>query len=172
MSQHFLSKHALKVLYFAQLHSVMTYGIVMWGSLASQANLNKLQKIQNTCIRIIDNPGCETLKSSFKKHRILDVSQSIDMELTKLWHKYQLNQLPPKLKEVMSTDHKDKCLQKTHKYRTRRKNLINLPLAKHSRYQKSFLVEGLRLYNQLPQDLLETNKYTTFCGKLKSSYLI
>ena len=56
MGQHFLSKHALKTLYYAQLHSVLAYGIVMWGSLASQANLNKLQKIQNTCIRIIDKP--------------------------------------------------------------------------------------------------------------------
>ena len=171
MGQHFLSKHALKVLYFAQLHSVLTYGIVMWGSLASQANLNKLQKIQNTCIRIIDKPGCTTLKSSYKNNKILDVSQTIDMELTKLWHKYQLNLLPPKLKVVMSTDHKDKCLVKTHSYETRQKNLINLPLAKHSRYQKSFLVEGLRLYNQLSQDLLRINKYKMFCTKLKCSYL-
>ena len=171
MSQHFLSKHSLKVLYFAQLHSILTYGIVMWGSLASQANLNKLQKIQNTCIRIIDKPGCKTLKSSYKNLKIPDVSQMVDMELIKLWHKYQLNQLPPKLRDVMSTDHKDHCLVKSHDYETRRKNLINLPLAKHSKYQKSFLVEGLRLYNQLSPNLLNINKYKTFCSKLKCSYL-
>ena len=40
----FLTTHALRVLYFAQIHSVLTYGIVMWGSLLSQANLNKLQR--------------------------------------------------------------------------------------------------------------------------------
>ena len=91
----------------------------MWGSLASQANLNKLQKIQNTCICIIDKPGCKTLKSSYKNLKIPDVSQMVDMELIKLWHKYQLNQLPPKLRDVMSTDHKDHCLVKSHDYETR-----------------------------------------------------
>ena len=170
MGKHLLSKHALRVLYFAQLHSVMTYGIVMWGSLASQANLNKLQKIQNTCVRIIDKPGSTPLKSSFKKNRILDIRHTIDLELTKLWHKYQLNMLPLKLSEVMLTHHKDKCLVKTHSYETRQKNLINLPMAKHAKYQKSFLVEGLRMYNQLSKDLLENKNYGSFCAKLKRSY--
>ena len=171
MSQHFLGKHALKVLYYVQLHSVLAYGIVMWGSLASQANLNKLQKIQNTCIRIIDKPETHTLKTSYKNLKIPDVSQMIDMELLKLWHKYQLDQLPPKLRDAMCTDHKDHRLVKTHDYDTRRKNLINLPLAKHAKYQKSFLVEGLRLYNQLPPSLLSINKYKSFCSELKNSYM-
>ena len=173
MSQHFLGKHALKVLYYAQLHSVLSYGIVMWGSLASQANLNKLQKIQNTCIRIIDKPDLEThtLKTSYKNLKIPDVSQMIDIELLKLWHKYQLDQLPQKLRDAMSTDHKDHRLVKTHDYDTRRKNLINLPLAKHAKYQRSFLVEGLRLYNQLPPTLLCIKKYKSFCSKLKNHYI-
>ena len=170
MGRNLLSKHALKVLYFAQIHSVMTYGIVMWGSLATQANLNKLQKIQNTCICIIDKPECTSLRSKYKKNKILDVSQTIDMELTKLWHKFHLNLLPPRLIEAMSTDHRDKGLAKTHGYETRQKSLINLPLAKHSKYHNSFLVEGLRLYNQLSQDLIKIDKYKTFCSKLKCSY--
>ena len=171
MSKNFLSKHALKVLYFAQLHSVLAYGIVMWGSLASQANLNKLQKIQNTCFRIIDNPVCKSLENSYRDQKILNVSQTIDIELTKLWHKYQLNLLPPRLREVMSTDHQDKNLAKVHKYETRQNNLINLPLAKHSRYQKSFLVEGLRLYNQLSHDIRNITKYRAFCTNVKRLYL-
>ena len=63
--------------------------------------------------------------------------------MAKLWHKYQLSMLPPKLTETMSTNHLNKGLAKLHRYDTRQKGLINLPLAKHAKYQRSFLVEGL-----------------------------
>ena len=147
MGKNFLSKHALRVLYFAQIHSVMMYGIVMWGSLASQANLNKLQRIQDTCVRIIDKPKSTSLKTSFQLNKILTVKETISLEMAKLWHKYHLSMLPPKLIETMSTNHKEKDLSKRHGYYTRQKGLINLPLAKHAKYQRSFLVEGLRTYN-------------------------
>ena len=144
MGKNFLSKHALRVLYFAQIHSIMTYGIVMWGSLASQADLNKIQRIQDTCVHIIDKPPNKSLKSSFHTNKILNVKETISLELSKLWHKYQLSMLPPKLIETMSTDHKNKGLAKIHRYDTRQKCLNNLPQAKHAKYQRSFLVEGLR----------------------------
>ena len=69
MGKNLLSKHALRVLYFAQIHSVMTYGIVMWGSLASQADLNKIQKIQDTCVHIIDKPINTSLKIQLSNHQ-------------------------------------------------------------------------------------------------------
>ena len=93
MGKNFLSKHSLRVLYFAQIHSILTYGIVMWGSLASQADLNKLQRIQNTCVCIIDKPTNTSLKSSYQTTKILNVEETISLELAKLWHKYHLSML-------------------------------------------------------------------------------
>ena len=171
VGKNLLSQHALRVMYFAQLHSVMTYGIVMWGGLTSQCNLNKIQKIQNACVRIIERQRCASQKSSFSNLRILSVSQTIDLELQKLWHKYQLGLLPPGLKEIMSSDHKRQTLLKDHRYNTRRKNLNNIPLAKHAKYQNSFLVEGFRKYSQLPVELQETQTYTHFCKRAKDAIL-
>ena len=167
VGKNFLSKHALKVLYFAQLHSVLAYGIVMWGSLTSQGNLNKLQKIQNACVRIIDGQKRTTEKSSFTNLKILSVAQTIDLELEKLWHKYQLGILPPGLIKIMSTDHKDHTLSKTHNYNTRKKNINNIPMAKQKKYQNSFLVKGIKKYSDLPIELQGLSNYASFCKQLK-----
>ena len=167
VGKNFLSKHALRVLYFAQLHSVLAYGIVMWGSLTSQGNVNKLQKIQNACVRIIDGQKRTTDKSSFTNLQILSVAQTIDLELEKLWHKYQLGILPPRLIEIMSTDQKDHTLLKVHNYNTRKKNINNIPMAKQQKYQNSFLVEGIKKYSELPTELQGVTNYASFCKQLK-----
>ena len=169
VGKNLLSKHALRVMYFAQLHSVMTYGIVMWGSLTSQCNLNKIQKIQNACVRIIERQSCAAHKSSFSNQRILSVVQTIDLELQKLWHKYQLGLLPPGLREIMSSDHKKQTLVKDHNYNTRKKPINNIPLAKQAKYQNSFLVEGFRRYSQLPTELQEIKSYKHFCKRAKQA---
>ena len=167
VGKNFLSKHALRVLYFAQLHSVLAYGIVMWGSLTSQENLNKLQKIQNTCVSIVDDQRYMQDKSSFNKLQILSVRQTIDSELVKLWHKYHLQALPPRLIDIMSTDQKNHTLLKSHSYNTRKKSLSNIPLAKYSKYQNSFLVEGIKKYSELPIELQRNANYVSFCKQLK-----
>ena len=49
-----LSSHAKKVLYFGQVHSLITYGMNIWGTLASKSNLKCIQTIQNNCLRCIE----------------------------------------------------------------------------------------------------------------------
>ena len=169
VGKNFLSKHALRILYFAQIHSVLAYGIAMWGSLISQGNLNKLQKIQNTCVSTIEGQKRSTEKSSFTNLKILSVTQTIDLELEKLWHKYQLDMLPSRLMEIMSTDHMDHTLEKTHNYNTRNKNIRNIPMAKQNKYHKSFLVEGIKKYSGLPAKLHGITNYPSFCKQLKMS---
>ena len=167
VGKNFLSRHALRILYFMQIHSVLAYGIVMWGSLTSQGNLNKLQKIQNACVRIIEGQKRTTEKSSFTNLKILSVAQTIDLELEKLWHKYQLGILPSRLMEIMSTDHKEHTLAKTHNYNTRNRSISNIPMAKQTKYHNSFLVEGIKKYSGLPTKLHGITNYASFCKQLK-----
>jgi hypothetical protein len=58
----FLSQVALKIVYFAFFHSVMSYGLIFWGNLTSSKCLFKLQK---RAIRIIigtrNNDSCRVL---------------------------------------------------------------------------------------------------------------
>ena len=167
MGKKFLTTHALRILYFAQIHSVLTYGIVMWGSLLSQASLNKLQRIQDACLKIIDNKRSTSTEDRYKNLRILTISQTIELELSKLWHKHQLKLLPMKLLETMLLDQNEQSLQKVHNYDTRNKNLSNRPLAKNRAYQRSFLVEGLKTYSKLPSEIIQIQNYTRFSWQAK-----
>ena len=49
----YLSPHARKNLYYAQIYSHMTYGIVLWGNMIKKEQLYKLQKYQNKCFTLL-----------------------------------------------------------------------------------------------------------------------
>ena len=157
-----LTQHALKVVYFAQFHSNLTYGIGVWGSLIPKETLKKLQKLQTMCMRI--------LNSNKSKH-ILTVEDQITLELCKLWHKRTLGLLPSNLELTMTTDHCNKSLKKTHLYKTRQKNLENRPRSTQHQYHESFLVKGNRVYSQLNNHLHNCKTMKQFTNSLKKTLL-
>ena len=164
----FLSPHALKTIYFTQIHSNLTYGIGIWGSLISKDLLSRLQKVQNTCIRIMSS-GSHTSNTTLEG--ILMVNQQIELDLCKLWHKKTLGLLPTNLRIAMETDHKNKSLNKRHNYQTRQKNLLNRPKSTHHPYHESFLVKGNRIYSQLSQDMQSIKKMDQFSKQLKKKII-
>ena len=168
--KHFLSTHALRILYFAQIHSNLTYGIGIWGSLMKQEHLRKLQKTQDLCIDIIGR-GSGPRENMYSLHQILTVAKQIDFELCKVWHKKTLGLTPPKLLEHMITDHNKRPLVKTHRYQTRQKELLNRPTSTHRKYHDSFLVKGNRIYSQLPTSILSESKMGNFVKSLKKHLL-
>ena len=168
--KNFLSTHALRILYFAQIHSNLTYGISMWGSLLSNENIKKLQKIQNKCMNIVGR-GLGPIDELFATNKILTVSQLIELELCKLWHKKQLGLLPCKLSSAMSCDQWEQPLYKKHRYPTRQKDLANRPRSNHHEYHDSFLVKGNRIYSQLNQELRCCNTLHKFTRQLKENLI-
>ena len=162
--QNFLSPHALKVLYFAQIHSNLTYGIGIWGSLISKELLNNLQRVQNTCIKLMSK-GRYSPNSIVE--RIPTVEQQIELDLCKLWHRKTLGLLPSNLQIAMETDQLNRSLNKSHTYHTRHKNLLNRPKSTHHLYHESFLVKGNRVYSQLTRDLQNIKSMGQFNTALK-----
>ena len=165
----FLTIHAKKVLYYAQIHSNLTYGLLIWGNMLSCEDMQKLQRIQDKCVQLIDTN--KTLKEIYKEHHILNLTQMIDLENYKVWYKHYHGKLPIKFSKLMREDHKGKPLGKTHDYNTRRKTEINSPLATANRYCKSFLVKGLQAYSQLPTEIKKERTLNSFVHKCKN-YLI
>ena len=49
-SKNLLTIHTKRILYFAQIYSVISYGIVVWGTMINNARLNDLQRVQDTCV--------------------------------------------------------------------------------------------------------------------------
>ena len=79
-----LTQHALRVIYFAQIQSNLSYGIGIWGSLIPKETVAKLQRIQTTSLRIMNGAKLTENKLPTK---LLTVEQLIELELCKMWHK-------------------------------------------------------------------------------------
>ena len=64
-SKNLLDRFALRSVYYAHIHSHLSYAISVWGSMLSTKQIQKLQKVQNTCLKIME-PSINNAKS-FKK---------------------------------------------------------------------------------------------------------
>ena len=101
----------MRILYFAQIQSVLTYGIVAWGPMLIECDLKILQKIQNNCLKCI-KPKTQ-LSNIYNELHVLPVRKLIQLEQAKLGFKLCNNMLPTKLTEALLTDHKSVNLRKT-----------------------------------------------------------
>ena len=130
-SKRFLSTHAMKILYYAQMNSLISYGISAWGPMVSHGLINQIQTLQDKAVKCIDL----NLKKNevYYTYKILTVNQMIELEMCKLGYRLVKNLLPTPLTKALQTNHLDRCIWKSHRYETRHRNVPNLPRATHSR---------------------------------------
>ena len=124
-SKNFLNPQCMKVLYYAQVHSNLSYCLSMWGNMINKAQLDKISKIQNQCMATIDKNL--SVNDTYKNYRLLKFEDMITHETNKLWHKQHLNLLPVPLTRNMQTDFMGLDLSKSHGYNTRNKAYLNHP---------------------------------------------
>ena len=136
-SKSFLSCHCMKILYFAQIQSILAYGIIVWGPMLKEYDLKMLQKIQNNCLKCIKPK--QSLSYINRELRVLPVHKLIKLEQAKLGFRLCNNMLPTRLSEALLTDHMNMSIKKQHNYNTRRKQIPNLPSAHSTQYRNSFL---------------------------------
>ena len=117
-----LTTSMLRSIYFTHIHGHLSYSILVWGSTIKQGVVSELQKMQNTCIKIIKPNMC--LHEGFKELKIPTVNQLINSELCKFFYKLINNMLPISLTDCVLSDSKGFSLLKSHKYGTRKKTLI------------------------------------------------
>ena len=73
-SKNILDRYALRSVYYAHIHSHLSYAISVWGSMLSLKQIQKLQKVQNTCLK--------TMETKYKYHRILQKAKNIEDQST------------------------------------------------------------------------------------------
>ena len=122
----------LKLIYYTHIHSHITYGLNIWGGMVTEEVLNKIQKVQNYCMSMIQ-PN-QNIKITAKKEKILNISSLIRLEHLKLGYRMLHNSLPPQINTHLSTNQNKNSLEKSHKYDTRNKNKPNLPKIKNKIY--------------------------------------
>ena len=111
---HLVPKWALRTLYYSYIHSNFTYGISVWGPLASKSSLKRIRILQKKALRTIDHAKYNACTADLcKKLDILLIDDIIDLELTKISFKYVKNTLPKPVKNLFRAN------DYNHEYMTR-----------------------------------------------------
>lgn len=130
-----------RLVYFSYFHSIMSYGILLWGRAADVESIFILQK---RAIRAIYNlPRRESLRELFKTINILTVPSQFIYENIMYVRKNQ------QLFEKRSD---------RHNFNTRGKNKLAIPQFRLSKVQKSFMGFCVKCYNKLPTTILNLNE--------------
>jgi hypothetical protein len=156
MIQAIMSTVTLRMVYFAYVHSVMSYGIIFWGN---QPHSEKIFKIQKRVIRIITNSRMrDSCRELFKRLEILPLySQYI----------FSPSIFVIKNKHLFSTNNQ------IHSAHTRFKMNLHPPIANLIRFQKGVYYSGIKIFNNLPHDIKDlANQMTLFRNALKMFLLI
>ena len=74
----YLNTHTKKMLYYAQIYSHLSYGLILWGNMISNTQLNTMQKLQNQAIRLVDS-NQTNVETSYRTLEILKLNEAIKM---------------------------------------------------------------------------------------------
>ena len=111
--------------------------MLVWGNLCKKQDLNRLSKVQNACVQLIDPklPKSEV----YSKHKILKINELIKLEEIRFGFKITNKLLPNNLQLLVDHDQHGYALNKNHTYNTRNKQIPNLPHTDKQIYRNSFL---------------------------------
>ena len=151
--------------YYGHIHGHLKYGILLWGSMINQSQFNRIQKLQDKAVRLIDNNN--DIEAIYSKHKILNLRRLITVEQQKFAYRLINNLLPVNLLKLAKTDHKGITLRKTHVYNTRSKTEPNLPLTKSHLYHNSFLHQSIKAFSTLPLEIKNKTNLSVFSSSIK-----
>ena len=165
----YLSKQTKRQIYFAHIYSHISYGLVIWGNMLNQTNLNKIQKCMDDCFKLITYKP-ETI-TNYQEEKLLRINQMIKLENAKLGYKLHNNLLPLKIQALLSSDSRMRKLTKTHKYSTRSRNLLKLPAVKSKVYHTSYLFQVLKEFSNTSSTIRDAKNIHKFVKEKKASLL-
>jgi hypothetical protein len=98
--KNFVNSESLRKLYFSMIHSVLSYGINIYGC-ANSTNLEKLRIKQKQAIRIICNANFRAHTGPlFKQQKILPLDKLIEFSRIKFMHSFHFKLLPLSFAEM------------------------------------------------------------------------
>jgi hypothetical protein len=131
---HIVPINTLRVIYFTHIHSIISYGIIFWGSFSYA---NKVFIFQKKIIRIITNTRPrDSCREVFKSMEIMTLYSQYIYSLVL----YTINN-----KHLFDTN------KEIHKYETRNNNNLHRPVANLSKFNKGAYISGIKIFNHFSQ---------------------
>ena len=145
--KHVVSLDTLKVIYFTHIHSILSYGIIFWGSSSSA---NKVFILQKKIIRIIMNTRPrDSCREVFR-----------NLEIMILYSQYIYSLILYTVNNKYSFNNNNEI----HKYRSRFNNNLHCQIANLSKFNKG----GVKVFSHLPHYIKTlTNDQKCFKSTLK-----
>ena len=147
----FVNVFVLKNFYFAQIHSVISYCLICWGSVSATQRVFKMQK---RAVRILANVNSRTTcRPLFKQYNILPLP---------CIYIYQI------LIHTQININNYKRLGDNHHYDTRHINILEFPGHRTTKFEKCPKYKGIKFYNKLSDEYknLSVNEFKRKIRKL------
>lgn len=126
-----------RLVYFSYFHSVMSYGILLWGQ---AANIHTIFVLQKRAIRSIYKlRGRDSLRELFKEISILTLPSQYIFD----------NIMYARKNASLYLRNSD-----LHGFNTRNKNKIVQPQSRLSKIRNSFIGNCIQFYNKIPEDIV------------------
>lgn len=137
--------------YYAYVHSILSYAITVWGQATDRQRVFIAQK---RAIRLVFGLQYrQSCRPYFKKYGILTL---ISIYIYKL------------LSHIHDKKSSLKVCSDVHTYSTRQNSNFALPRPKREMYKKSPMYAGMSLYNLLPSNIKDSRTPSLFRTKIKS----
>jgi hypothetical protein len=152
-----MSPETLRMVYFAYVHSIMSYGITFWGN---QPYSDKICKIKKRAIRIITNSRMrDPCRELFKK-----------LEILPLYSQYIFSISIFVIKKNKHLFHTNNQIRSIH---TRFTTNLHPPTVHLTKFQKAVYYSAIKTFNNLPHDIKDlANEVIPFRNTLRRFLLI
>lgn len=159
--RHILDLNTKKTLCDALVLSHFNYSDVLYGPCITKFDKQRIQRMQNSCIRLICGiRRRERVTNRLKNIKWLNMEERRLLHMLVTYNNVIINKSPPYLynKIRFRTD--------VHNINVRHKHFISPPLHSTAIYQRTFTFNICKWYNKLPEEIKEKSKYS-FKNKIR-----
>lgn len=141
----------LREVYFAMVHSHISYNIMLWGK---AVEINRIFVSQKRILRLIFNLASrESCRETFKSQRILTIYSIYILKCAVFVYNNP---------NIFSKNNEQ------HNYSTRHSSQLSVPLHHSSKFERSPYYSCVKIYNKIPNELKTIRNKHHFQKKLKS----
>ena len=161
-----LDKSSLLTLYYSLIYPHLTYCVIIWGA-AAKTYLDSLILLQKRVIRIVSNSAYLSHSSRlFLSSRILKVYELYKYYVSLFVYKFLNNCLPSICANLL-------CVKEisTMPYSLRSPSCFEIPHFRTTVRERSIMISGPRIWNELPREICESASFAILKQKLISLYI-